>query len=319
MRLITLEEHFTTGFYEQATEAQQTPFDRSWMKEKLRDICQGRVDAMDRAGIDMQILSFTGFGLYELRHDMASEITHDANNQIHSAMKAYPGRFQGFAALVMQRPNAAKELEYCVKTLGFVGAMVDGTVNGEFLDNHRYWPVFEAASALDVPIYLHPAPPPEAVRKAYSGDLRPPLDFLLSTAAWGWHAETGLHALRLMVSGLFDRFPNLKIIVGHMGENLPFSIVRANTVLSGANLKLQRSPLEVFRQNFWITTSGYFSVPPLICAREVLGSDRIMLSLDYPFSDLENGPRFLSELGETLPLEEVEAIAGGNAERLLRL
>jgi len=320
MRLITLEEHFTTGFYEQATEAQSTPFDRSWVKDKLLDICQGRVDAMDRAGIDMQVLSFTGFSLYELHHGAASEIAHDANHQIVSAMQAYPGRFQGFATLVMQRPaDAAKELEYCVKTLGFVGAMMHGTVNGEFLDDRRYWPIFEVAAALDVPIYLHPSLPPEPVRKAYSGDLRPPLDFLLSTAAWGWHAETGLHALRLMVSGLFDRFPNLKIILGHMGENLPFSIVRADKVLGGAALKLQRTPLEVFQQNFWVTTSGYFSLPPLMCARELLGSDRIMLSIDYPFSDMENGPRLLSELGERLPLAEVEAIACGNAERLLKL
>lgn len=320
MRLVTLEEHFTTGTFQQATAAAHMPFDRNWVQDKLLDVCQGRVDAMDRAGIDMQVLSFTGFGLYDLHHDAASEIAHDANHQIASAMLAYPGRFQGFATLTMQRPgNAVKELEHCVKTLGFVGAMIDGTVCNEFLDHHRFWPVFEAAAALDVPIYLHPAPPPEAVQKAYTGDLRAPLNFLLSTAAWGWHVETGLHALRLMVSGLFDHLPNLKIILGHMGENLPFSIVRANTVLERSGLKLKRSPLEVFRQNFWITTSGYFTVPPLLCAREVMGADRILLSVDYPFSDMENGRRFVAELAQRLPEDEVEGVAHRNAEKLLKI
>jgi predicted TIM-barrel fold metal-dependent hydrolase len=187
------------------------------------------------------------------------------------------------------------------------------------LDDPRFTPVFETAVALDVPIYLHPAPPPEPVRKAYTGDLKPPFNFLLSTAAWGWHVETGLHALRLMISGLFDRLPDLKIILGHMGENLPYSIVRANTVLCRAGLKLERSPLEIFQQNFWITTSGYFSIPPVLCAREVIGSDRILLSVDYPFSELKCGPQMLEDLRGDFTTAEIEGIAHGNAEKLLRI
>ncbi len=276
MKLITLEEHITTAKFQEATQGASSMMGRMpHLVERLLDVGERRIRAMDEAGIDVQILSFTGFGLYEMGSEMGTDIAHDANLTIAKAMSKYPDRFGGFAALPMQRPEeAAKEFEYCVKTLGFKGAMVDGTVEGLFLDDPRFLPVFEAAASMDVPIYLHPAPPPAPVRKAYTDDLKPPFNFLMSAAAWGWHVETGFHALRMMISGLFDQFPDLKIILGHMGENLPYSIVRANTVLCGAGLKLERSPLEVFQQNFWITTSGYFSVPPALCAREVIGTGK---------------------------------------------
>ena len=207
----------------------------------------------------------------------------------------------------------------CIHTYGFVGALLEGTVAGAFLDQPRFLPVFEAAQALNVPIYLHPAPPPPAVNQAYFSDLEPPLNQLLATAAWGWHVETGLHCLRLIASGLFDRLPRLRMIVGHMGENLPFSIARADTVMRRAGLPLKRSIQEYFLEHFWITTSGYFSVPPLLCAREVMGADRILLSIDYPFSDLDNGHRLLQALNTHLPPGEIEKIAWKNAAALLRL
>ena len=321
MRLVTLEEHFTTRTFQKALGGESVlPGRMQALNDRLLDIGEGRIRMMNEAGIAVQVLSFTGFGLYDLPSVVAFEVVRDANEKIRDAMAAHPGRFGGFATLAMQDPDhAARELEYCVRALGFQGAMVDGTVCGRFLDDPRFTPLFEAATWLDVPIYLHPAPPPAGVRKAYTDDLQPPFNFLMSTAAWGWHVETGLHSLRLMISGLFDRFPKLKIIVGHMGENLPYSIVRANTVLCGAGLKLDRSPLEVFQQNFWITTSGYFSIPPMLCAREVIGTDRILLSVDYPFSEMSNGRKMMDDLRSNFTEAEIEGFASNNATNLLRL
>lgn len=321
MKVITLEEHITTRKFQAiatgvgAQIAQRQP----QIAERLLEFGRGRIQAMDEASVDVQILSFTGFGLYEMAPDAADDVAKDVNDQIAEAMRAFPSRFGGFAALPAQNPGgAARELERCVKDLGFQGAMLDGTVDGEFFDHPRFAPIFEAAVALDVPIYLHPAPPPAPVQEAYTGDLRPPLNFLLSTAGWGWHVETGLHCLRLMVSGLFDRLPDLKMIVGHLGENLPYSIVRSNNVLTRAGLKLERSPLEVFRQNFWITTSGYFSIPPALCAREVLGTERILLSVDYPFSQLAEAHEMLERYRSHFSPEEIQAIAYDNAAKLLK-
>jgi predicted TIM-barrel fold metal-dependent hydrolase len=321
MKVITLEEHFTTQKFQEAAGPESDMAQRMpQMLEKLLDLGPERVKAMDEAGIDVQILSFTGFGLYEMDFSLAADIAQDANAEITRAMTAFPERFGGFATLPMQDPEqAAQELDRCVRRLGFVGAMVDGMVDGVFLDDARFLPVFQMAASLDVPIYLHPAPPPAAVRNAYTDDLKPPFDFLLSTAAWGWHVETGLHALRLMISGLFDRLPHLKIILGHMGENLPYSIVRADTVLRGAGLKLDRSPVEVFQKNFWITSSGYFSIPPVLCARRVIGTERILLSVDYPFSELSRGPAMLEGLRSELTDDEIEGFASRNAANLLGL
>ena len=321
MRLVTLEEHFTTRAFQEAVgAASNLPERMAILNDRLLDLGEGRIREMDDAGIDVQILSFSGFGLYDLESSVACEVVCDANRKVAEAMTAYPNRFGGLAALAMQSPeHAVRELEYCVRALGFQGGMIDGTINGLFLDNPRFFPIFEAATWLDVPIYLHPAPPPAAVRKAYTDDLTPPFDFLMSSAAWGWHVETGFHALRMMMSGVFDRFPTLKIILGHMGENLPYSIVRANTVLCGAGLKLERSPLEVFQQNFWITTSGYFSVPPMLCASEVIGTDRILLSIDYPFSEMSCGPKMLEDLQTDFSDDEIAGFASGNASKLLRL
>ena len=162
-------------------------------------------------------------------------------------MREHPKRFAGFAALALQEPEkAAAEFERCVRQLGFKGALVHGTTRGVFLDDPQFTPLFETAQALDVPIYLHPAPPPKPVQEAYFGGLPGELGFFLATAAWGWHAEAGMHSLRLIVSGLFDRFPKLKLIIGHMGEDLPFSIARAEAVLSGVTKHLQRRVGEYF-------------------------------------------------------------------------
>ena len=321
MRTITLEEHFATPEFLKATaqlqSAARVDFVRP-VESKLLDLGQGRIADMDAAGIDVQVLSLTWAGLDRLDGAIATGLAHDANDRLAAAVREHPKRFAGFAALALQEPEkAAAEFERCVRTLGFKGALVHGTTRGVFLDDPQFTPLFETAQALDVPIYLHPAPPPKPVQEAYYGGLPGQLGFFLATAAWGWHAEAGMHSLRLIVSGLFDRFPKLKLIIGHMGEDLPFSIARAEAVLSGVTKHLQRRVGEYFLQHFHITTSGYFTLPPFQCAMEVMGADRILFSVDYPYSPNTVGRSFLNSL--TISPEEMGKISGGNAERLLKL
>jgi hypothetical protein len=321
MRTITLEEHVTTpdflaalakaGSSDMAGRAMEV------VRDKLLDMGSGRLADMDAAGIDMQVLSLAGGGMERLDPSTASAVARDANDRMADAVRAHPDRFAAFATLALQEPDqAAVEFERCVTRLSFKGALLNGTTNGYFLDHPRFTPIFEAAERLGVPIYLHPAPPPPVVQEAYFGGLPDPYGMLLSIAGWGWHAETGLHCLRLIVSGVFDRFPRLQIIIGHMGEDLPFSLARADSVLSGAP-RLPRTVAEYFRSNFHVTTSGYFTLPPFLCALLVVGADRLMFSVDYPFSSNATGRAFLDAL-PVVPADR-EKIANANAARLLKL
>lgn len=322
MRIITLEEHISTPAFLQAVDAKSQPdlanaYVRR-VREKLVDHGAGRLSDMDAAGIDMQVLSLAGGDMDRLDSPTASGLTRDVNDTLASVVQSHPTRFAAFASVNLQDPeSAAIELERCISQLRFAGVMVNGTSRGLFLDHPCFTPFWEAVHALDVPVYLHPAVPPEPVREAYFGDLPRDLAFMLSTAGWGWHVETGMHALRLMASGLFDRLPRLQIIIGHMGENLPYSLARADAVLGRARQHESRSIAEIFHQHFHVTTSGYFTLPPLVCALEVVGADRILFSVDYPYSSTEDGRRFL----DSWPLNpaDTQKIAHGNAERLLKL
>ncbi|WP_446745186.1 amidohydrolase family protein [Silvibacterium acidisoli] len=320
MRVITLEEHMTIPEIVKATShigAGSSDYMRA-IQEKLIDVDQARIADMDANGIDLQVLSQVSTGLDLIDPAEATALARATNDRMAQAIADRPTRFAGFAALNTTEPEkAARELERAMAIKGFVGTMLHGTSNGLFLDDPRFSPIFEAAQALDAPIYLHPAPPPETVQKAYYSGLGDPTDYMLATAGWGWHVETGMHALRLIVSGLFDRFPRLKIIIGHMGENLPFSIVRASTVLSRGAKNLKRPVKEYFDEHFWITTSGYFSNPPLKCALEVCGAERILFSVDYPFGSNRAGREFL----DSMPVSDTDRakIAGLNAAKLLKL
>ncbi len=321
MRTVTLEEHFSTPEVVKATaHLQSDPRSDSLevIRGKLLDLGKGRIADMDTDGIDLQILSLVNSGVDKLEAATATALVRDANDQLAAAVRTHPDRLAGFAALALRDPKAAAvEFERCVCKLGFKGALVHGTVNGVFLDQPQFTPLFESAQALDVPIYLHPTPPPQPVQQAYYEGLPGTTGYFLSTAAWGWHAELGMHSLRLIVSGLFDRFPKLKIIIGHMGENLPFSIARADSVFSRSAKHLQRRVADYFCENFYLTTSGYFTVAPLLCALQVVGSDRILFSVDYPFSSNAEGCAFLNSL--PLGPEDREKIAHRNADRLLKL
>jgi hypothetical protein len=324
MRIITLEEHITTPAIIKATSAgqTQTPLTaNAYMQSlhaKLLDVGDGRIAEMDASGISMQVLSISASPIDRMESSEAQSLARDANDVMAAAVKAHPERFAAFCTLALQDPaSAAKELERCVTQLGFRGVMVNGTVNGQFLDDAKFLPFFEAAQALDVPVYLHPAPPTKPVMDAYFSNLPGQLGFFLSTAGWGWHVETGLHSLRLIITGLFDRFPKLKMIIGHMGENLPFSIARSQMVFSRGALALNKQLGEYFQEHFWLTTSGYFSMPPFLCMMQVVGADHILFSVDYPFSPNTVGRKFLDSLA--VSAEDLEKIAHVNAEKLLKL
>jgi uncharacterized protein len=226
----------------------------------------------------------------------------------------------GFATLALKDPaSAAIELERCVSRLGFFGALLNGTTGGLFLDDPQFLPVFEAAAHLGVPIYLHPAPPPEPVGRAYFSGLPGETGRLLSVAGWGWHAETGLHTLRLIVSGLFDRLPTLQLIIGHMGEGLPYAMARSSGILSSAAPQLRQPVAAYFQSNIHITTSGYFTLPPLRCAVDVAGIHRLLFSIDYPFSANTRGRAFIDSLPEILGPDDIAALTHRNAMLLLKV
>ena len=323
MRSIAIEEHFSIpSRQESLVRAPIGGAAGQFMAEmgrKLTDLGEGRLADMDAAGIDVQVLSLSaveGSGGSDVVID--GPLVRDANNALGEAIRRHPQRFAGFAALSLRDPDgAAVELERCVTRLGFVGAMIDGTIDGQFLDNRRFGPVLAAAEKLDVPLYLHPAPPPRSVFEAYYTGLPDAVAHSLSIAGWGWHAEMGLHSLRLVVSGVFDRFPKLQIIIGHMGEFIPYCLARSDKILSRAASHLQRRVSEYFRSNFHFTTSGYFTIPPLLCALMVFGPEHILFAVDYPYSPNAAGRSLLNSA--PISPSALEMISHGNAERLLKL
>jgi hypothetical protein len=324
MRTIALEEHFTTREFLKATgQAHAGNARMQQITGRLLDVGAGRLADMDAGRIDMQVMSLSSAGLDKLDPTTATRLVHGINDELAAAVSAHPNRFAAFATLALQEPEkAVGEFERCVKDLKFKGLIVMGTLNGIFLDDPRFTPIFATAQALDVPIYIHPGFPPQPVRDAYYSGLPGNIGFGLSMAGWGWHAETGLHCLRLILTGVFDRFPKLRIIVGHMGDHLPFNIARADRVfdeMAGENgpPPFKRKVIEYFRKNFYVTTSGYFDTPPFLCALGVLGPDHVLFSVDYPYTSNLAGREFLN----TLPVgpEDLEKISHGNAERILKL
>jgi uncharacterized protein len=316
MRIIAIEEHALPADI-RAEVGAATMAMPPWALDLLDDLADKRLESMDSAGIDVQILSFVGHAIQQLEPTRAVALSRKANDRLAGAVAAHPDRFAGFAALPMSDPSAAAaELRRAVVELGLVGAMIHGLTNGLFLDDPTFVPVLSEAQDLGVPIYLHPAEPPSAVRRAYFSGLEPPVAQMLATGGWGWHAELGLHVLRMAAGGTFERFPGLQIIVGHMGENLPFSLARADEKLSPLT-GLPRSVAETVREQVLITTAGYTTSPPLLCALLVFGADRILFSVDYPFSDNLEATSFLN--AAPISPADREKIAHGNCERLFKI
>jgi predicted TIM-barrel fold metal-dependent hydrolase len=321
MRTIALEEHFWTpelaaapgtGVLARAgTEA---------LGAALREVGAARIGDMDAAGIDVQVLSHAQPAAQALAGEAGTAAARRANDYLAATVAAHPSRLAGFATLPTGSPGAAAdELSRAVGDLGFVGGLVNSTIgtNGLFLDDASFAPLLTRFEELDVPLYLHPAPPPALVRDTFYGGLRAPAAAALATNAWGWHAEAGLHALRLVVSGVFDRHPGLKLIIGHCGEMIPFMLDRIDDMMPPSVSGLASPVSQYVLRHMWVTTSGMFSLPPTLCALSVFGTDRVLFSVDYPFSPNASGREFLDAL-PIAPDDKIK-VAGANAERLLKL
>lgn len=326
MRIVTIEEHVSfpemTHLLPAGALSQQQPSAAAQqMMHKLADIAGERLDSMNESGISMQVLSVENTDVNLLDSTHAPDFAAKYNDLLANKIKDYPERFTAFAHLPMTAPAAAAdELERTVTAYGFRGAMIRGLTNGDFLDAPKFAPIFERAEKLGVPIYIHPGLPPKPVIDAYYSNVgghTGPFD-ALACWGWGWHSETAIHVLRLLVAGVFDTYPKLKIIIGHMGEMLPIMWERSNRSFQPGNGgHNQRTLIDTFRQQLYITTSGFFTQPPLQIALDTIGIDNILLSVDYPFSNNQMGIDFLH--GIQLPPEQVAKIAHGNADKLLGL
>src|SRR5580704_10354368 len=270
MRTVILEEHFSlpaaSARVDKAVIARRGYKARALRKDVpnplalLPDLGEARLKSMDEAGITVEVLSNSGPGPDLVAGPDGVAMAREINDHLGAACAKYPARFAGFASLPMQSPDAAaKELTRAVKELGFVGAMVNGTTEGKFLDDPSYDGILAAAEALDVPIYIHPHIPPAAVREAYFSGLPEGAGRVLETAGWGWHSEVAVHVLRLVVSGRLDKHPKLKLIIGHMGEMLPMMLDRASQVFSADIEHLKRTVPQTILDQVWITTSGIFN------------------------------------------------------------
>ena len=313
--VIALEEHYAdpsvmahgpdTGVRAQAT-----------LQNRLKDLGAGRLAEMDAAGIDLQVISHSPSPLQQLDPQTAVPLATETNDRLHDAVDRNPERFAAFAALPTTDPRrAADELERTVTRLGFKGAMIHGRTREQFHDDRQFWPIFERAEQLDVPIYLHPGPPHPSMAAAYYADYVEAFPFL-NSAAWGYTIDTANQAMRMILSGLFDAYPRLKIILGHMGEGLPFLVDRMDEALTRAGNKSVAFK-DTFVRNFYITTSGHFSTPALLCALLELGIERVMFSIDWPFVENKPGMDWMA----TVPLsaEDKDKMFNGNARRLLKL
>jgi 2,3-dihydroxybenzoate decarboxylase len=314
MKVIALEEHYwdreLAGHFTERGPEMRVPA----LQERLYDLGALRIKEMDEAGIDLQVLSHGAPATQRLDAEPAVRMARAVNDRLHAVVKANPARFAGFAVLPTADPKAAAdELERAVTKLGFKGAMVHGLTNNAFLDEKRFWPIFERAAALDVPLYLHPAVPHKAVIDVYYREYLDQFPNLM-TAAWGFGVETATQGIRLVLSGVFEKYPKMKIILGHLGEGLPFYLWRIDMALARTKVSNFR---DIFRDRFWITTSGNFSTAALLCCLLEMGADRILFSVDYPFVPNPPGVKWM----EHVPLgpEDKAKILHGNAERLLKL
>ena len=326
MRIVTLEEHIS--FPEMAGKISKEAlggFGQSPVMPKLvpkmADVTGERLKSMDDNGITMQVLSVDSSGANLVSPEEGPAFATQYNDLIAEKIAGFEDRFTAFALLPMSAPlAAADELERTVKDYHFRGAMIRGLTQDKFLDQPEFAPIFERAEKLGVPIYLHPGLPPKGVADIYYSGLpnHSGMAEALACYGWGWHSETALHVLRLLFSGVFDKYPKLNLVIGHMGEMLPMMMARSERAFKpgngGAN---QRTLTDTFHQQLHITTSGFFTQPPLKIALDTFGIDNIMFSVDYPFSTNEMGIEFLNAI--ELPDEQVAKIAHGNADKLLNL
>ncbi len=331
MRTVALEEHFSLLDVDGMTPPHRPPISIENLPsivrnagDKINDLDQRLAD-MDRHGISVQVLSRAG-----ISKGPSAEMFEDAeavvfakkyNDLLAKKIAERPDRFAAFAHLAASVPEAAAdELERAVVEYDFKGALISGMIRGRFLDDAKFAPLLARAEKLDVPLYLHPGAPPAEIRKAYyfhEGSFPQKVALGLSTFAWGWHYETALHVMRLAVSGTLDRYPRLKLIIGHMGEALPFFMVRCEHEFAPDLSYLSRSLCQTLTDQVYITSSGLFTNPPFLAALQTFGIDRLMFSVDYPYSSNAMGRAFLDNL--PLAPADLAKFAHSNADRLLKL
>jgi 5-carboxyvanillate decarboxylase len=285
------------------------------MAQNSIDIGAGRIAKMDADGVDMQLLLLSSPGVQVYDRDKAVALAKLANDRVAAAVKAYPTRLAALTTIAPQDPiEAVKELERGVRTLGLNGVLVNSHTNNEYLDLPKFWPIFEAAEALDAPIYIHPRDPAAGMAQIMTGPV-------LGGPAFAYGVEVAVHALKLIDAGLFDRFPKLKIVIGHMGESIPFWLQRIDNRFlwstRTAPSKLKRLPSEYFKANFWVTTSGMNYKAPLMMTIEQLGIDRVLYAIDYPFENQGEAVKF----AEAMPLTPAQKMKffQTNAQSLFKI
>jgi 5-carboxyvanillate decarboxylase len=285
--------------------------------DELLDIDAGRLAVMDANGVDMHLLSLTAPGVQMFDADTAFELARVANDALAAARSKHPTRFAALASFAPQDPKrAVKEMERAVNELGMNGFIVNSHTNNEYLDEEKFWPILEAAEALDRAIYIHPRAPSDGMAAPFR-------DYAMEAAVWGYGMETGTHAVRLMLGGVFDRFPKLKIVLGHMGEAVPFWLWRLDFMGRPNNVQLGRTrpnkllPSEYFRRNFAITTSGVEDHLALRYSIDKIGVDNVLWAIDYPYQPTTPAVKFM----DTAPLADSdrEKVAHGNAERIFHI
>jgi predicted TIM-barrel fold metal-dependent hydrolase len=331
LRIITVEEHFQhpeavarvlelSGPPPAAPDAGFVAFLQNFApdKDSAERLAGERLAHMDRVGIDMQVVSHGANSPSSLNHPEAVELCRKVNDSLAEQISQHPTRFRGFATIPLHDPAAAAdEMRRCVNELGFVGTLVMGTCGGLFLDDERFDPVLTAAEEVDLPIYVHPGVPPNPVSTAYyAGNWPTAIQFLFSSPAFGWHAEAGIHVVRIILSGALDRHPGLKLLSGHWGELVAGWLERLDETIGWANY-LDRPVSEYYREHVWITPSGLYSQNQLKFFLAEVGSERIIHSEDFPYVVRDNVKEFLEQAD--LTDDERNAIAHGNAEKLMRI
>jgi predicted TIM-barrel fold metal-dependent hydrolase len=334
LKVIAVEEHITfpgllskvskdnhsSKIFEARSQAPNVGYARS----RSTAVGEKRLADMDRGRVAVQVLSLAGaVNSTHVSGEEGVELARAINDALKNAVDTAPPRFKAFAELPFQDPSAAcKELRRCVEDMGFVGAMLSGSIGGDgkYLDAEEYDCVLSTFEELDVPLYLHPGVPPAAVwDKYYAFDQRPVLSAAFGLAGWGWHNEVAIHLLRLVLSGTLDRHPKLKIIVGHLGEMMPAMMWRFDTVFNPPSLfGLRRSVTEILRDQVWVAISGFFSIPPTRALLDTWGVDRILFAVDYPFMEIEGTSDFIETLGSLVTSEDLQKICQTNAETLLK-
>ncbi|HEX4040630.1 MAG TPA: amidohydrolase family protein [Xanthobacteraceae bacterium] len=323
MRIITLEEHFATpGFLDgpgQDLKNAALKFEGRAQRliEGLTDIADKRMAAMDQAGVDMQVLSLTSPGTEQLDVADAIALAREVNDFLAAGVKKNPKRFAGFVTLPTAAPDkAAAELESRMKAGGFVGAVINGHVRGRYLDDKFFWPILECAEALNAPIHIHPTRPPQPVFDTYYSGFSPLIDDMFGSPGWGWHIETAIHVIRIILGGTFDRFPKLQLVIGHLGEGLMSMFQRLDN-MTPAMTKLQKPITSYLRENVHYTFSGFNFPATFLDLLLEVGVGRIMFSADHPYQSMAQAVAFLQQV--PVSAADRERIAHGNAEKLFGL